>query len=365
MTDIVLRDIDPVLADRIRRIGRGARLEHAATRCCTCSSTGCTPARAIGARALADARGRRAGGGDRGDGTGAERPGLRADRTRRTAPRRSAGRSQTQSIDLDFAASGVDCRRSRAQRRDRSRRARAARARRSPPAGCRGGRPASRRASQAKPIASTKSGSTPCAAVDSTATPGRRAAMRASSPGCARRRRRPARARVSGWCARSASATVARGEFQQRRLHVLRRARRRRAAAPAASRDGTVRGRCSSAAAARTRVRRAARASSAASMRPLAAKAPSASNGRAGDGARTRHPSTRWPGRCRSRARRPARGSKRQVGDAAEIEHRAVFVRAMQQRGVQAPAAAARHGRRRRHRGGGNRRRWRCRCVRR
>src|SRR3546814_2685737 len=41
-------------------------------------------------------------------------------------------------------------------------------------------------ASQAKPMASTKSGSTPCSAVDSTAMPGRRAAMRASSTGLCR-----------------------------------------------------------------------------------------------------------------------------------------------------------------------------------
>ena len=80
------------------------------------------------------------------------------------------------------------------------------------------------------------------------------------------------------------------------------------------------------------------------------------------DGAGTRRPS----GRCRAGIETAHVAHHRQqgeVGDAAEVEHGAVFGGDRRAWRHGRPAPAARPGRRRRRRGGGSRRRCRCRCA--
>ena len=189
------------------------------------------------------------------------------------------------------------------------------------------GRPASvSRASHANPMASTKSGSTPCAAVDSTRH-ARQARARSGQQhaGCARRRRRPAR----GACPAGAPAARRRRVVAVSSSRVACTscgARVARAVGPAPSRGGTVRGRCSWAAAMRTTARRSRRASSAASTRTAGGERAAA----------RRKASPRWRSHQASSSAFAGPVSKprtcaiarqqREVGDAAEVEHRAVFV---------------------------------------
>ena len=246
MTDFVLRDIDPNMADRIKRLAdaRGWNMHVTLEHLLQHGLLACEPRLA---RALQRPRVECAGTGDRGDGKRRGRPGLRVDRPcAGTAARRRISPGSLGRGSLTSAGT--------------RHRARADRARRSPPAGCRA-RPARvSRASQAKAIASTKSGSRPCAAVDSTRTPGKCAAMRAQQHRVvhAAAARQHARA-CPGWCARSASATV-RAVSSSSVACTSAGASPPRTCAVAASRDGSVRGRCSSAAAARTRARASRRA---------------------------------------------------------------------------------------------------------
>ena len=80
MTDIVLRDIDAVLADRISCIGEQRGWADARHPAAPCSSRACTPAKAGALVHLDDREADALAAGDRGAGTGAGRRRVRPDR---------------------------------------------------------------------------------------------------------------------------------------------------------------------------------------------------------------------------------------------------------------------------------------------
>ena len=254
-------------------------------------------------------------------------------------------------------------------RPDRSRRARAA-PRAPVTLATLPGRPSSvSRASQAKAIASTKSGSMPVRRGRFHRMPGSASAQRGHQRArCARRRRRRCTRAVRGCGRRAARRRCVRDAQAPAASPARPPPLRRRPVAIRPSRGGTGRDRWTSAAAARTRARRAGARASASSTRPCARERAVAIEALRRCGAGTRHPSGRCAGpvskpRTASRTRRARQQGE--IGDAAEVEHRAIFVGRRAAAPHATPAPAVRRGRRRRRRGGGSRRPCARRCARR